>query len=222
MKWILWVSALSIEISSFLIFFYEQSYDKSLVFLCCCLMMSKWKRFGCCIFMNCCRRLDELLGRDSWNSWDVDFLAAAGITWTLQQCAQQGCSHQLQEKAFSQFRAGGQSFPSVTLLCTSTPCVTGIWGWWRAGDSWCQRCDCGWGSEQWSFSWGALFALEGAAEGSSDSFRTPSMDESLMLQHKSFFSFFPVWSYFPISIMRWSPRDFSCIIQRQKYSPFLL
>lgn len=115
MKWILWVSALSIEISSFLIFFYEQSYDKSLVFLCCCLMMSKWKRFGCCIFMNCCRRLDELLGRDSWNSWDVDFLAAAGITWTLQQCAQQGCSHQLQEKAFSQFRAGAS--PSLLSHC---------------------------------------------------------------------------------------------------------
>lgn len=186
--------------------------------------MSKWEGFGCCIFMSCYRRLDELLGRDSWNSWDVEFLAAAGIMWTLQQCAQQGCSHQHQEKLFSQFRAGAQSLPSVTLLGTSMP-----------GDNcnlWVMK---GWRSLVWKMWSGsevqssedfhmALFALEGQAQLRDPViplWAPPWIEVSGCSTKTSFFSF-KFWFYFPRFIMRWSPGDFLCIIQLQKYPPFLL
>lgn len=177
--------------------------------------------------MNCYRRLDEVLGRDSWNSWDVDFLATAGIIWTLQQRAQQGYSHQHQEKSFClSSEQRGQSFPSVTLPCTSTP-----------GDNWNLWVMKDWWSLVWKMwpvfeaqSSGAfhvvpLFALEGQDQLGDPAIplRTPPwMKVCAVLRHKSFLFFLPVWSYFPRFIMRWSPRDFSCIIQLQKYSPFLL
>lgn len=153
--------------------------------------MSKWKGFGCCIFMNCYGRLDEVLGRDSWNSWDVDFLATAGIIWTPQQCAQQGCSHQHQEKVFSLIsEQGAQSFPSVTLPWTSTP-----------GDNWNLRVMKGWWSSVWkmwpevqsteAFHVVPLSALEGQDQLRIQLFLyQPLCDESLMLQHKNFFIFF--------------------------------
>lgn len=142
--------------------------------------MSKWKGFGCCIFMNCYRRLDEVLGRDSWNSWDVGFLARAGIIWTL-QFAQQGCSHQHQEKVFSlSSEQGGQSFPSVTSPCTSTP-----------GDNWNLRVMKGWRSLVWKMRPAfevqsreashvvPLFALEGQDQLRDPVIMSPSVDESL-------------------------------------------
>lgn len=174
--------------------------------------------------MNCYRKLDEVLGRDSWNSWDVDFLATAEIIWTLQQCAQQGCSHQHQEKLFSQFRAGAESLPSVTLLCTSMP-----------GDNW----NLGVMKDWWSLAWKmwpvsevqsseafhvVLFALEGQdqlRDAVIPLWAPPWMKVWRCSTTASFF-FFLVGSYLPRFILRLSPGGFSCITQLQKYSPFLL
>lgn len=114
------------------------------------------------IWLLCIHELLWEVGRGAWQScWDVDFLATGGIIWALEQCAQQGCSHQHQEKAFSlSSEQGAQSFPSVTAPCTSTP-----------GDNWNLWLMKGWWSLVWkmwpevqsteAFHVVPLFALEG-------------------------------------------------------------
>lgn len=177
------------------------------------------------IWLLCIHELLWEVGRGAWQScWDVDFLATGGIIWALEQCAQQGCSHQHQEKHFLSVQSRGLSpFPLSRRRAPARRVIIGICGWWRTGDPWCERCDLRFRALK-LFTWCLCLHWKAKSSwGPSYSFTSPSVGESLTLQHKNSWFFFPVWSYFPRSVMRWSPRDLSCIIQLQKlHSPFLL